>query len=144
MKPLLVGESNPHGGNPAYALYPHPKGCAGDRLCRLVMGLEPDDYLERFDRRNLCPSKWGAKTAKEHAAAIRLGAHKKIVLLGARVCEAFGLDFKPFSHIYLWGPVNGQVDYVLLPHPSGMCRTWHEPGSFDRGREILTRAGVLS
>jgi hypothetical protein len=31
MKPLLVGESNPYGGDPAFALYPSPPGCAGLR-----------------------------------------------------------------------------------------------------------------
>ena len=50
MKPTLVGESNPYGGNDDYALYPAPNGCSGHRLCLLILGMDPEDYLEAFER----------------------------------------------------------------------------------------------
>jgi hypothetical protein len=36
---LLLGEANPYGGDPRYALYPEPEGSSGWRLCHMVMGL---------------------------------------------------------------------------------------------------------
>ena len=38
-RPIIVGEANPYGGDPAYALYPIPENSAGGRLCRLIMAL---------------------------------------------------------------------------------------------------------
>jgi hypothetical protein len=38
-KIVLVGESNPYGADPYYALYPAPDGSAGHRLCCLVLGM---------------------------------------------------------------------------------------------------------
>jgi hypothetical protein len=52
-KPLLVGEVNPYGGDPYYALYPAPDGCSGHRLCYLILGMRREDYLESFERINL-------------------------------------------------------------------------------------------
>lgn len=79
MKPLLVGEANPYGSDPAFALYPSPPGCSGDRLCRLVMGLDPDDYLERFERANLCPRRWSLAEARTRAADLLVGAVEQTV-----------------------------------------------------------------
>lgn len=27
---------------------------------------------------------------------------------------------------------------LMLPHPSGRCRAWNHPGSFDRARSLLS------
>lgn len=67
MRPLLVGEANPYGGDPSFALYPSPPWCSGERLCRLVLGLDPDEYLGRFDRQNLCPRSWHLPAARARA-----------------------------------------------------------------------------
>jgi hypothetical protein len=144
VKPLLVGEANPYGSDPDFALYPSPPGCAGDRLCRLVMKLDPDDYLDRFDRMNICPSKWSAKVARERADVIASSldhAGRVIVLLGAKVWSAFGTgtQFVPFRIIDAT-----HRKYVVLPHPSGLSRAWHVPGAYERARSILREAGVLS
>jgi hypothetical protein len=145
-RPLLVGEANPYGADPEFALYPSPPGCAGDRLCRLVMGLDPDDYLERFDRTNLCPGRWAARQARATAGGIR-AARKGgglVVLLGAKVCAAFGLEFRPFTTIWRHtdlGPAD--VCGAILPHPSGLSRAWGRPGAFERARAVLREAGVL-
>lgn len=143
-KPLLVGEVNPYGSRPKYALYPEPERATGDRLCRLVMGLEHDDYLERFDRANLCTGKWSAPAARSRAIdlIVEVG-HHPIVLLGVKVAGAFGVDKAPFQVIrhYIAGAAPRTV--VVLPHPSGLCRAWNVPGAFDRARAVLREAGVL-
>jgi len=148
-RPLLVGEANPYGGDPEFALYPSPPGCSGDRLCRLVMGLDPDDYLERFDWVNLCPSRWSTRAARGRAdeiAAERAGG--VVVLLGAKVAGAFGHapPHKPFA--VLDGAYRDQegaprLRFVVLPHPSGLSRAWGVPGAYERARSVLRGAGVL-
>lgn len=132
MKPLLVGEANPYGGDPFYALYPDPPGCAGHRLCRLVMGLSAQEYLELFDRVNLCRRAWSTKEARV-ATACAIG-RDRVVLLGAKVCKAFDVAYLPCT-------VAGR--FVVLPHPSGLCRFWGRPGAFTTARECLRGAGVL-
>jgi len=52
MKPLLVGESNPHQSHPRlamrYALHPDPPRASGWRLCHVIMGLDEETYLRSF------------------------------------------------------------------------------------------------
>lgn len=135
MKPLLVGETNPYGGADEFALYPAPPGCTGHRLCHLIMELDSDEYLERYDRANLCVGKWSVVAAREEALRLSLKHSGVIVLFGSKVCSGFGLPFRPFEAI---GP-----NRVILPHPSGLNRMWGEPGAFDRARAVLREAGVL-
>lgn len=146
MKPLLIGEANPYGADPSFALYPRPERASGHRLCTLVMGLRETEYLRNFDRVNLCPEKWSAPTSRFSAQRIMAGDHQKIVLLGAKVTGAFGFKFEPFTMIEPHAPEtvpNGKT-YVILPHPSGLNRMWGKPGAYDQARQILRAAGVLS
>jgi hypothetical protein len=137
MKPLLVGEANPYGGDPYFALYPEPDGCAGQRLCKLVMQLDCSEYLARFDRVNLCPRTWSMKLARERASAYRVAElPERIVLLGAKVTRAFGFEYAPFTRRL-------SSRFVILPHPSGLSRAWYEPGAYERARSVLREAGVL-
>lgn len=140
LRPLLVGELNPYGADPKYALYPLPEGASGDRLCRLVMGLQRAEYLRRFDRVNLCVGKWSMKAARSEAQRIYDDPPRRIVLLGRKVAAAFGFGAAapPFSSMRA-----GEAAIVLLPHPSGLCREWNEPGAFDRARAVLRETGVL-
>lgn len=141
MKPLLVGEANPHGADPEMALYPLPERASGGRLAA-ILGLSRGEYLERFDRCNLCPSTWSAASARRRAAEIlaeRAGG--RIVLLGAKVSRAFGLHYRPFVHGRI-GPT-ASVGYAVLPHPSGLNRLWNEAGSAESARMVLRAAGVL-
>ena len=143
-KPLLVGEANPYGSDPAFALYPSPPGCSGERLCRLILGLDPDDYLDRFDRVNLCPRAWDELEARSRAATLFVEAHARgvpIVLLGAKVTRASGTDFVPFTVL---ARTSLCPTRVVLPHPSGLARAWHAPGAYERARAVLRGAGVLS
>jgi hypothetical protein len=148
MRPLLVGELNPYGTDPRYALYPEPERSAGGRLCRLVLGLSVKEYIKRYDRANLCVGVWSAPVARRAAAALTEGVEQRpaIVLLGRKVCDAFRISFIPFrvirageTHVGHW-----RSNVVVLPHPSGLCRAWNEPGSFERARVALRDAGVLT
>jgi hypothetical protein len=134
VKPLLVGEDNPYGSDPRYALYPEPPNSAGGRLCRLVLGLTVRQYIGHFNRVNLCAGKWSMAEARRNAGLIRRRAvDTPVILLGAKVCAAFDLPFAPFSH-------SGSI--AILPHPSGRCRAWSEPGAFGRARGLLLAMGV--
>jgi hypothetical protein len=142
-KPLLVGELNPYGADSYFALYPAPPGCAGDRLCRLVLQMEPDEYLARFERVNLCSGRWSAPAARRRADELTCHVNHRysaLVLLGAKVADAFGLAFSPFNAV----PSGRGCLAVMLPHPSGRCRLWREPGAYKLARTVLREAGVLA
>lgn len=155
MKPLLVGEANPYGGDPYFALYPEPNGCAGHRLCKLIMQLDCAEYLERFDRVNLCDRKWSVREARRKADDVSRD-ERAYVLFGAKVAGTFAWllgrdDFKPFTYHVERERHHACCDctgkdirtYVILPHPSGLSRAWNEPGAFDRARAVLREVGVL-
>jgi hypothetical protein len=135
----LVGEDNPHSNNPHHALYPAPAGCAGHRLATRVLGLEPDVYLARFQRLNLCNGRWSTSQAREAAAFVSdaYGADG-LVLLGAKVARAFGLDFLPFSLATLPTGVA-----AVIPHPSGLSRAWNAPGAYARARAAVAELEAL-
>lgn len=136
-RPVFVGELNPYGDRPFAALLDVPAGASGDRLCRLVCGLSSSRY-RRFPRYDLCVGKWSAKAARSRAGVL-LGEHARsdvFVLLGRKVAEAFGVaDLAAFSWI---DAPDRRI--VLLPHPSGRCRDWQEPGTFERARTLLSAA----
>lgn len=124
----LVGESNPYGGGDDYALYPSPEGCSGHRLCCLILGMRRRDYLTAFARANLCHGPWHLGDARRRAVSLLEGGGR-FVLCGAKVCQAFGVPFQPFT----------VADEVLLrlPHPSGLCRLWSEPGAVEAARKVV-------
>ncbi len=136
-KPIIVGESNPFGGDEYYAMYPEPEGCAGDRLCRLVMGLSRSTYLRQFERSNLLRGdRWSAPAARIASDALRerFSGSDVWILLGRKVATAFELsDVAPASAVYRYRR------YIVLPHPSGRNRAWNDRDLFRRCREILAR-----
>lgn len=140
-RPLLVGESNPYGTDPEFALYPDPQGCAGWRLAVEILGLHRAAYLRAFERTNLCSEgAWSTRAARDAAASIRLQrAQAPIVLLGARVANAFGLPYEPFTETRLSNPFTSTptTRFFLLPHPSGRCRLWNQPDAFQRARAMV-------
>ena len=131
MRPLLVGESNPYSLDPRHALLPWPTGAAGDRL-RSILGLTERQYLRAFDRANLVlGERWSLPAAREGAAHLmrQRPTTAPIVLLGRRVAAAFGAsDYRSFTTC-------GRL--YLLPHPSGRCLAWNEPGAAQRARDLL-------
>lgn len=144
MKPLLVGELNPYGSAPEFALYPLPEHASGGRLAR-ILGLSRGEYLRRFDRVNLCEGKWRMSPAREHALTL-LRRGGPLVLLGAKVCKGFNLPYEPFTCRDAEGGKNvlygldstvPAVPIYILPHPSGLNRIWNAHGSSERARELL-------
>lgn len=104
---------------------------------RKVLGVYSRTYLE-CERFNLCPRTWDREQARVRAAQLlndRPG--QVLVLLGRKVAEAFGVpDLPPFgSKQIIGGPL-----LVVLPHPSGLNRVWHEPGSVQRARTAIGAA----
>lgn len=139
-KPLIVGESNPYGGDDEFALYPSPDGCSGHRLCCLILGMRRKDYLEAFDRVDLCAGAWSVRAARQKVRELDSSHPGPRVLLGAKVCSVFGLVFQPYllSRVRnVEGPPN-HARVVVLPHPSGRCRLWAEPDAFVRARAAVT------
>lgn len=135
-RPLLVGEDNPHSGDPRAALFPAPDGTAGHRLAVKVFGLSRGDYLSRFYRANLCAGKWGAAEARATARGIVAASQQRarvIVLLGRKVAEAFELEYAPFSRTIALG----YNLVIMLPHPSGRCRAWNDPDSYASARAAM-------
>lgn len=131
MKVVLVGESNPYGADPAFALYPAPDGCSGHRLCCLIFGMQRARYLDVFERVNLCAGAWSMAEARRKADEIMSEEDARVILLGAKVSKAFDVPFVPFE-IYEGGTV------LVLPHPSGLNRMWGLPGAIDKARAAMT------
>lgn len=127
-RPLLVGESNPYGGDPYFALYPAPDWCSGHRLCCLILKMRRTDYLREFERVNLCSHQWNMKEAKTRAAEL-FDRSNSLILMGSKVCSAFGVRYAPFELV--------GVTRLILPHPSGLCRLWNEVGAFARARAAV-------
>lgn len=131
----LIGENNPYGSAPEFVLYPAPRGCTGERLCR-ALELDPDEYLETFERRNLLAVlKWSVHVAREAAARIlsEAGAGDALVLLGGKVTAAFGLKFEPLT---TQTTATGHTA-LISPHPSGLSRVWNQPGMAAKVRDAV-------
>lgn len=131
----LIGENNPYGDDPRFAMYPQPTHSAGGRMCRLVLGMCDRDYLREFERRNLLQApKWSAPLARAAAAQLvrdDILSGDRVVLLGRRVHDAFFPEWE-------WTPFSVcEQRYVVLPHPSGLSRAWNEPGAYARARKVV-------
>lgn len=137
--PLIVGELNPYSEDDHFALYPRPRRASGFRLATKIMGLTEMEYIRSFDRVNLCHYKWSTRAAKDAADGHWLHGRNRFILLGAKVSRAFGFDFEPFTRETRGGKV-----FVMLPHPSGLCRVWNEVDAVDRARLVLIDAGMLA
>jgi hypothetical protein len=131
-KPIIVGESNPYGGDDTYALYPAPDGCSGHRLCCLILAMSRRDYLDSFERVNLLRGKWGVPMARRAADDLSGTPNKRFILLGSKVAAAFGLSFVPFGSASWRGS-----GFAMLPHPSGRCRLWAGPNAIQSARRAV-------
>ena len=143
---LLVGEANPYSARPEAALFPHPRNSAGARLCFDVLGFKhAAEYLRAFDRCDLCGTVWRLPDARKRAAELAAG-DRPLVLLGAKVCQAFGVTFDPFSKTTLPWRERGRrgLTAVILPHPSGRCRIWGQAGAAERARLLVQQLRGVS
>lgn len=134
MKPVLVGEVNPYGVDPFFALYPLPEHASGGRLAK-ILGLTRGEYLRRFERVNLCVGHWSAKQARVAAELLdRASSASPLLLLGRRVARAFEYDAE-FWTSYVPAGRLGRI--YLIPHPSAMNRVWNDPRAVVRTRDFL-------
>lgn len=127
---VIVGELNPYGADPAFALYHLPRNASGNRL-REIMGL-PDHAYAALEKVNICTGKWSLPAARTKATyAILFGEGTRLVLLGAKVRAAF-FGPPPFGMERRAG-----CQLLGLPHPSGLNRAWDAPGARARARDVL-------
>lgn len=134
----LVGEDNPYGSDPEFALYCYPPGCAGYRL-RRILGLPQHQYLA-LHRANLCASGgWSMAEARRRSRlfiADPSAPWRVIVMLGRKVATAFDYDRPFFTHDIV-PRTDGEMRVVSLPHPSGRnAASWNDKARA-RTREIL-------
>jgi len=136
---ILIGEDNPWGADPEFALYCYPPGCAGYRL-RRILGLPQHQYLG-LHRTNLCDGDWSKERAKQRALELLSpqSPWRVMVLLGRKVTDTFerialsNEKLVPFSM-----RASSGMTFVSLPHPSGRnAAAWSNPKARDRAREIL-------
>jgi hypothetical protein len=128
---VLVGEVNPYGADPAFALYHLPRRASGDRL-RKHLGLHDHTY-HALRKVNVCTGKWTRAEASASAWALKAMAEPGtvFVLLGTRVRAPFlGPDFF-FAQKY------PRHTLATLPHPSGVNRMWDVPGARERARKLM-------
>lgn len=153
-KALLIGEMNPYGSNPRHALFHLPERATGHRLQDRILQVSAYDYYRNYDRMNLCVGKWSIKDARLVASIVRKRYFESrvIVLLGAKVCSAFGLEYEPFAvyrrrtsyHPVWWASgAPWPRTYVVIPHPSGLNRLWNDKKMYDRARRVLRETGAL-
>jgi hypothetical protein len=127
----LVGELNPYGSNPRFALYHEPAGASGDRL-RRMLGLSVDAY-RALPKYNLCTGTWNPISAHGRALELR-ERHRVIIALGVKTRLAF-----PCSPATWEAREDDRGMLIALPHPSGRNRAWNDPEARQRARELLAR-----
>lgn len=144
---VAVGEVNPFGVDPYFALYHLPRTSSGNRL-RVIMGLSDSDYLTRVERQNLCSGTWDRAQAVVVADDIITRRPGTYVLLGSRVRRVFEISLRKRTSPAVLETF-GARDFLLfgatlrlvcLPHPSGRCGEWNNPGSYERARSVLAEA----
>lgn len=134
---VLVGEMNPYGADPRFALYDEPPNSAGGRLRRKILDMSRRDYLA-LPRYNLCVDKWSLKNARARAAEIRsVNSDRVIVMLGRKVATAFGYEEMGAFGVATVRRVFDSNRFVALPRPSGRCLAWNDPDSIRRARALL-------
>ena len=141
MKILFIGELNPYGPREDCALLDDPVGSAGWRLRAAVCALRSATYRsEAIGRVNLCDGAWSLRQARKRRAELLRAIPEAVpmVLLGAKVRDAFYVPAADGTFfVYKTIMASSARRYVTLPHPSGLCRLWHEPGAFERARALL-------
>lgn len=164
MRPLLIGMNNPLSDNPEHALFPHPPGCAGYRLWKMMElvhpGLTRSQYITLFERRDLVIGRnWDEKKARVEIRRLMEQEdilHRHVVWLGqatsVAVYKETGVDLhigKYFEEVDPWDywsfnlfPKVKHDDrskgrWVKIPHPSGRNLLWAEDKIRKQGAKFL-------
>ena len=131
LKPLIVAEFRPWD----LAVWDQR------RLREDVLRMRPKRFAEEFDWAGLLKRHpWQVEKARR--AALRLSithAGGRLVLLGPRVAEAFGVDPEPFK---LHEDPASACTLVTLPHPDPRSEAWRRRGSKVKARGIMLQIGV--
>lgn len=141
-----MGELNPYGADPRYALYHEPAGSAGGRLQRAILGVSARRTYLPMWRTNLCVRDWDADEAVARATILsgRLVGDRPwgvVVALGVSVARALS----EATGVRRLGLVDGPVEtpsgilLVSLPHPSGRNYAWNGAA----GQETIGRVRAL-
>jgi hypothetical protein len=145
---LLVGEANPYGADPNYALYHLPERAAGARLQGKILGLPAREWYLPIWRANLCTGTWDRGEAADRAGELLTtdAPWRVIVMLGRQVNRAFafhtGQDGLPFTSYTSARPAQPPMEdrrftLVSLPHPSGRNTVWSDPAAGVRARAVM-------
>lgn len=131
---VLLGMNNPLSSDPDDALVPWPDRCSGHRLWRLLSnavegGVAQEDYLRAFERRNLLPGReWDDAEARATAPALlKELTGRRVVVLGSKTATALGMR-KPLTPLEWHRHAGYEVDYALVPHPSGLNQWYNAEG----------------
>jgi len=129
----IVGEAP--SGEPGPAL--SARGSSGRRLARLCAAPSFEAYEARFHRVNLFDSPrrwWSTASARTNARDLtpRLIYADAVVLLGARVRDAFKMRSFGWFDAKLLNSGERVRRWYVAPHPSGRSRWWNEPANVSR------------
>jgi len=169
--PLVTGWM--YGEMPGTTPGPPLGGRNGELLAELC-GLDDYNHLrDMFCVRNLVPARPDDGRWPRHEARVRAmfqiagwSDGDQIVLLGAHVRDAFGLDGKPLTSLEVpltsghqaevpsgSGPLGvsegGRLGTAptavvhLVPHPSGRNRWWNEPENRERASRLLKKVVMV-
>lgn len=139
---VIVGELNPYGSDPYFAMYPDPPMSAGSRMQRLVAAIDRRTYIG-LRRVNLCEGRWSNPAARVAADEIAADPTVEVlVLLGRKVTAAFfrRKQPEPFNVAVLSPDGQRGIRCAIIPHPSGLNRVWNDPDAFERARRTLQEA----
>lgn len=123
-------------------------GASGRKLAELT-GLSHDEFLERFETRNLLNGYPGRSDTGGDLFTLALASEAAtkathdwadgdvVVLAGRHVARAFGVyDLPYFQVAHVWGGVS----LVVIPHPSSINRLWNDPETSERAARALAWA----
>jgi len=155
VRPVLIGIAPARAGDegqPLSCIAPQSTG----RKIQDMAGLKRLEYLNGFDRVNVCPFPQPStiKPKEWHQAAENLAGSilrgRRVVLLGPNVAECFGIKRTVYEYC-TWhknrGGVSGAIgwrvgsalpfSWAVLPHPSGRNRWYNEQENVDRASKFL-------
>lgn len=144
MKPVILGINNPHSRDPAKALATDPIGASGYRLWLMLKeaanrqgrDLSERDYMEGFDRRNLIDQKnyTNDQVRLRSSQILASLAGHRVVMCGTKVPYMLGLRYGGFDLV----PRHAMAFvYWVIPHPSGLCRTYNDPAVREKVGNLL-------
>ncbi|MDE2426253.1 MAG: hypothetical protein KGO96_10155 [Elusimicrobia bacterium] len=136
-RPTLIGMNNPISVRPEHALYPFPRGCAGNRLWQMLHAIEPEatasNYVRVFRRLNLVIGPWNLASARARADDLlpELADGAPVILLGREVAKAFNLPADLAPLVWVSVPVGeDEARFHYFPHPSGRNLWYNDPENY--------------